>query len=226
MKAVCDIYAEAPALAADGAHVISCDEKTGIQALEREAPTLPMLPGSVEKREAEYVRHGTTCLIANFDVVTGEVITPTLSATRDEQDFAIHVRRTVAADEKGRWIFILDNLTTHLSETLVRFVAEDEGINDDLGVKGRHGILKNVESRRSFLTDRAHRISFVFTPKHCSWLNQIEIWFSILVRRALKRGSFTSVGDLCAAILAFIDYFNRVLAKPFRWTYTGKPLAA
>lgn len=227
MKGVCEIYAQAPALAVEGTHVISCDEKTSIQALERAAPTLPMLPGSIEKPEAEYVRHGTTCLIANFDVVTGEVIMPTLAATRDEQDFALHIDRTISVDEEGSWIFILDNLTTHLSETLVRLVAEDEGIDDDdLGVKGKHGILKNVESRRAFLTDRSHRISFVFTPKHCSWLNQIEIWFSILARRVLKRGSFTSVGELCVAILAFIDYFNRILAKPFRWTYTGRPLAA
>lgn len=226
VKAVCDLYAQAPALAAEGVHVISCDEKTSIQALERAAPTLPMLPGSIEKAEAEYVRHGTTCLTANFDVVTGEVIVPTLLPTRDEHDFALHICLTTSIDERGRWIFILDNLTTHVSETLVRFVAEDEGIDENsLGVKGKRGILKNVESRRAFLTDRAHRISFVFTPKHCSWLNQIEIWFSILARRVLKRGSFTSVDELCAAILAFIDYFNRLLAKPFRWTYTGRPLA-
>lgn len=226
VRAVCDIYAQAASLAAEGAHVISCDEKTSIQALERGAPTRPMLPGSVEKREFEYVRHGTTCLIANFDVVTGKVVVPTLGATRDEDDFALHIRRTISSDESGRWIFILDNLTTHVSEALVQLVVEDEGFADDLGVKGKSGIMKNVASRRAFLTNRAHRISFVFTPTHCSWLNQVEIWFSILARRVIKRGSFTSVGDLCAAILRFIDYFNGLLAKPFRWTYTGRPLAA
>lgn len=224
---VCDLYAMAPALAAAGTHVISCDEKTSIQAIERDAPMKPMQPGLVEKREFEYVRHGTTCLTANFDVATGQVIAPTLEPTRDEKDFALHLRRTVASDKDGGWIFILDNLTTHVSQALVRLVAADESITDDqLGVKGKSGILKDVASRRAFLTDRGHRIRFVYTPKHCSWLNQVEIWFSILARRVLKRGSFTSVGELCAAILAFIDHFNRVLAKPFRWTYTGRPLAA
>ena len=94
----------------------------------------------------------------------------------------------------------------------------------ELGVKGKDGILKNVESRRAFLSNADHRVRFVYTPKHCSWLNQVEIWFSILSRRALKRASFVSVDELKAALRDFIVYFNRVLAKPFRWTYTGRPL--
>jgi len=180
----------------------------------------------IERREFEYVRHGTTCLIANFDVVTGEIIAPTLGPTRDEEDFALHIRRTTAADPSGRWLFVLDNLTTHVSETLVRLVVEREGLDVDLGAKGKRGILKNVASRKAFLTDGSRRIRFVFTPKHCSWLNQVEIWFSVLARRVLKRGDFISVGALEQKILAFIAYFNRVLAKPFRWTYAGRPLAA
>lgn len=220
------MYRNAPALAADGVHVVSCDEKTSIQALERDAPTKPMQPGLIEKREFEYVRHGTTCLIANFDVVTGKVIAPTLSPTRDEDDFALHIRRTIASDDDGRWIFVLDNLTTHVSESLVRLVAEKESLDIDLGIKGKSGVLKNVESRRAFLTDPARRVRFVYTPKHCSWLNQVEIWFSVLARRVLRRGSFTSTESLCEAILDFINYFNRVLAKPYRWTYTGRALAA
>lgn len=226
IREICSIYAQAAALDAEGVHVISCDEKTSIQALERDAPTLPMQPGLVEGPEFEYVRHGTTCLIANFDVVTGEIVTPTLGPTRDEQDFATHIRRTTAADPNGRWLFVLDNLTTHISETLVRLVAEREGLDVALGVKGKCGILQNVASRKVFLTDNSRRIRFVFTPKHCSWLNQVEIWFSILARRVLKRGDFRSVDELSEKILAFIAYFNRVLAKPFRWTYAGKPLAA
>lgn len=177
------------------------------------------------------MRHGTTCLIANFNVATGKVVAPTLSPTRNEQDFASHIERTIALDNGAKWIFIADQLSTHTTESLVRVVANHEGFAEDLGEKRSrskkgHGILQNVESRRAFLTDPVRKIRFVFTPKHCSWLNQIEIWFSILVRRVLKRSSFKSTAEANAAILAFIDYFNEVLAKPFKWTYTGRTLAA
>ncbi len=208
----------------DGVHTVSVDEMTGIQALERVAPTRPMRPGRVERREFEYTRHGTQCLIGNFDVVTGEVIAPTVQATRTEEDFAGHLQRTVATDPAATWVFVCDNLTTHCSESLVRYVAEACGIGADLGKKGKSGVLKSVETRKAFLTDSGHRIRFVYVPKHTSWLNQIEIWFSILVRRVIKRGNFTSTADLREKILAFIDYFNRTMAKPFKWTYTGRPL--
>jgi transposase len=223
---VCDLYASAIELRAEGVRLVCSDEKTGIQALERAAPTKTLQPGLTERREFEYVRHGTTCLTANFEVATGEVIAPTLSPTRDEGDFARHVEQTIAIDPDARWIFIVDNLSTHTTETLVRLIAEIEHLNVDLGKKYKSGILKSVDSRRAFLTDAARRIRFVYTPKHCSWLNQIEIWFSILARRALKRASFTSTTEANDAILAFIVYFNSILAKPFRWTYTGRALAA
>jgi len=197
---------------------------TGIQALERIAPTKPMRPGWEERREFEYTRHGTQCLIGNFAVVSGEVIAPTVQATRTEADFATHIAGTVATDPEAGWIFVVDNLTTHCSETLVRYVAQACGIEEELGKKGQRGILKSVATRKKFLTDAGHRIRFVYVPKHTSWLNQIEIWFSILVRRVLRRGNFTSVTDLREKILAFIDYFNRTLAKPFKWTYKGRPL--
>lgn len=225
MSAICELYKQAPALLAAGTRVISGDEKTGIQALEVAAPTLPMKPGQVERREYEYIRHGTQCLTANFEVATGKVISPTLAATRTEQDFAEHIARTIAsADGATRWVFILDGLNTHFSESLVRLVAADEGTAIDLGTKGKTGILEDLASRRTYLEDASHRVRFAYTPKHCSWMNQVEIWFSILSRRALKRASFASIEEMNAAILAFIDYFNAVLAKPFRWTYAGRPL--
>jgi len=203
---------------------VSVDEMTGIQALERIAPTKPMKPGLVERREFEYTRHGTQCLIGNFEVTTGQLITPTVQATRTEEDFAAHIARTVATDPEAGWIFVADNLTTHCSESLVRDLAKACAISTDLGRKGKCGVLKSVATRKAFLTDESHRIRFVFVPKHTSWLNQIEIWFSILVRRVIKRGDFKSVTDLRKKILAFIDYFNQALAKPFKWTFTGRPL--
>jgi hypothetical protein len=141
-------------------------------------------------------------------VTTGQLITPTVEATRTEKDFATHIARTVATDPGAGWIFVADNLTTHCSETLVCDVAKACAISQDLGRKGKSGVLKSVASRKAFLTDESHRIRFVFVPKHTSWLNQIEIWFSILVRRVLKPGNFKSVTDLREKILAFIDYFN------------------
>jgi transposase len=224
VQTVCDCYREAAHQLELAIHTVSVDEMTGIQALERIAATMLMRAGQAELREFEYKRHGTQCLIGNFEVATGQVISPTVQATRTEADFAEHIARTVASDPDAGWIFVADNLTTHVSETLVRYVAKICGIDDELGVKGKKGILKSVATRRAFLTNRAHRIRFVYVPKHTSWLNQIEIWFSILVRRVIKRGNFTSVKDLRDKILAFIEYFNRTLAKPFKWTYTGRPL--
>jgi hypothetical protein len=221
VAAVCAVYAAAPVLETLGIHVLSTDEMTGIQALERAAPTLPMQPGKVERREFDYIRHGAQSLIANFQVATGQVVAPSLGPTRTEEDFAAHIAQTVAAD----YLFVVDNLNTHRSERLVRLVAGFEGYRGDLGVKGESGILQSMASRAAFLSDSCRWIQFISLPKHTSWLNQIEIWFSILVRRLLKRASFTSTADLQAHILAFIAYVNHH-AKPFRWTYTGRHLMA
>lgn len=224
VETVCDAYASAQDNHQVGIHTISTDEMTGIQALERLFPTKPMRSGQIEKREFEYKRHGTQTLIANFEVATGEIIAPTIGDRRTEMDFALHIARTIATDPDAEWVFVVDQLNIHMSETLVRVVAAECGIEDDLGVKGKAGILHNKASRRAFLSDPTHRVRFVFVPKHSSWLNQIEIWFSILVRRLLKRASFVSTDDLRQRILDFIAYFNRALAKPFKWTYTGRPL--
>ena len=224
MRTICKTYADAPELHEAGTHVVSVDEKTGIQALERMHPTKPTKPGLTERREFEYVRHGALCLIANFDVATGTSSSPTIGPTRTETDFAAHIARTIDTDPGAPWIFVLDQLNTHKSESLVRLVAERCGLDEALGVKGKTGILESMASRKKFLQDTRHRIRFVYTPRHASWLNQVEIWFSILARRALKRASFSSLDELRERLLAFIDYFNAVLAKPFRWTYAGKPL--
>ena len=224
VTAVCAVYQQAPTLDKQGVHVISTDEKTGIQALERAAPTLPMTPRLVERPEYEYIRHGTLCLIANFNVATGEVVTPTLGPRRTEEDFAAHIAQTIATDPKASWIFVVDQLNTHQSATLVHLVASTCRIAEDLGEKEKRGVLKSMETRAAFLSDVSHRIRFLYTPKHTSWLNQIELWFSILVRRVLKRGNFTSVEHLQERLVAFIHYFNKTMAKPFKWTYAGRPL--
>jgi putative transposase len=221
------VYRSAPERAQDGQRTLSTDELTHVQALERLAPDLPPRPGKVARREFEYKRHGTLSFMINFDVATGQVICPSNGPTRTEADFVAHVRRTVASDPTvAQWHFVLDNLDIHRSESLVRYVAEQAGITDDLGVKYVRGVLRSKASRATFLSDASHPIVFHYTPKHASWMTQVEIWLSILVRKLLRRGNFRSIDDLRAQVLAFIEYFNRTMAKPFKWTSQGKPLRA
>ena len=156
----------------------------------------------------------------------GQVITPSIGATRNEFDFANHIANTIETDPDAAWIFIVDQLNIHKSASLVRLVAACCELDLDLGVKGEEGILESMKTRAAFLSDRTHRIHFVYIPKHTSWLNQIECWFSILMRRLLKRGNFTSTDDLKQQILNFISYFNRTLAKPFLWKFEGYPEVA
>jgi len=228
VETVCQTYLEAPALYfQENTHTVSVDEMPGVQALERIARTIPMQPGQPTRIEFEYTRHGTLCLTGNWDVVLGQMIAPTIGMTRTEEDFAWHIHNTIETDPASGWVFVVDNLNTHCSESLVRYVARLEGIDQsELGKKGKFGVLKSMATRQVFLTDRRHRIRFVYLPKHTSWLNQIEIVFGIVGRRVVRRGNFTSLVALKDRLLDFIEYFNRTFAKPFRWTYTGRPVTA
>lgn len=195
-----------------------------MQALER--AITPMKAGQCERQESRYDRHGAQCLIANFEVATGKVVSPSVGDTRTEVDFAKHIKNTVNKDPEAHWIIILDQLNTHKSVSLVEFVAEACDLNIDLGEKGKSGILKNMETRATFLSDKIHRLRFFYTPKHASWLNQVEVWFSILSKRLLKRLSVKSTKDLKNKVIRFIDYYNKTMAKVFKWTYSGRSLKA
>lgn len=221
---ICTLYHEAPHRPDE--LVTSTDEMTAIQALERIAPDLPMSCGKPVAAEFEYKRHGTQTLIAAINVVTGKV-GGWVGDTRTEQDFARFIEWVIEQNPSYRiYHFVLDQLNTHKSETLVRTAARLSGLDIDLGVKGQSGILQSMETREAFLSRPGKAVVFHYTPKHASWMNQIEIWFGILARKVVKRGNFRSTKALRDRLMAFIDYFNATMAKPFKWTYQGKPLVA
>lgn len=223
---ICQAYREAIDIyQRNNIHTICIDEQTGIQALERISPDLPVRPGMPALREYEYKRHGTLCLFGNFHVPTGKILAPLIRQTRTEVDYLENLENLILSDPTAGYRIIADNLTTHCSESLVRYVATSCNIDEPLGKKGVRGVLKSVASRVAFLTDPTHRIHFLFTPRHCSWLNQIEIWFGTLRRKVTRWMTFTSLDELENAILSFIDYYNTTLAHPYNWTYEGKILA-
>lgn len=212
------MHDEAKAHYAKGIHVVSVDEKPGIQALERDGKTLPTQPNKVERREFNYIRHGTQVLTGTLHLATGKLITPTIADTRTEADFVEHIERLIQFDPYAGFVILCDQLNTHKSESLVRFIAQALGDDQVLGEKGKWGILKSMQTRQAYLSDPEHRIRFVYTPKHCSWLNSIEVWFSILGKHVLKRGNFTSIQDLTQKIQRYIAYYNKHLAKIWKWS--------
>ncbi|MDA1015467.1 MAG: transposase, partial [Planctomycetota bacterium] len=215
METVCQTYLNASDLYFQrDTHTVCVDEMTSIQALERIAPKKPVQAGTPERVEFEYLRHGTQCLTGSWDVVLGQMIEPTVSDTRTEPEFVLHISNTVSTDGSAKWVFVLDQLNTHKSESLVKYVASVEGIDEKtLGKKGKSGVLKSMATRQKFLSDPNHQVRFVFVPKHSSRLNQIEVIFGIIMRRILRRGSFKSTDELKGRLLNFIGYFNTTFAK-------------
>lgn len=224
VQLVCQAYLQSKSLwLANGIHTVCVDEMTSLQANEHRAGEKLPKPHQVGKIECQYTRHGTLSLTGSWEVVLGKMITTTIAPTRNAEDFAGHICRTVAVDPEAEWIFLLDNLNTHLGEPLVRAIAEMIGVDEsELGDKKKgKGILGSTASRRAFLSDPNHRVRFVFLPKHSSWLNQIEIIFGVIAKRVMRHGSFTSQEDLAEKLQQFIEYYNRTYAKPINWTYDG-----
>ena len=192
--------------------------------LFKESQSTCYRPVVASRREYEYIRHGTLGLFGNLHIATGQILSPLIRHTRTEEDFLENIDGLVSTDPTATWRLITDNLNTHASESMVRYVAASCELETDLGVKGRTGVLKSLASRQAFLSDQNHRIHFLYTPKHCSWLNQIEIWFGTLRRKLTRFGSFHSLDDLQDRILRFIDYYNQSMARPYRWTCDGAVL--
>jgi len=217
-QAICRLYVNAPRRYQQGRLLICCDEKTGMQILQRKYPTQPVQPGKPEKREFEYIRHGTRTLITSFCVPTGEVVWD-LGLTRTSEDFARHfapVAWHFRDFEQFDWV--ADTLNTPWSLEVCEYVAA----LSDVPFEPRR--LRTGKQRRAFLSDPTHKHVFHFTPKHGSWLNQVELWFSVRARRFLKRGDFTGPEDFERRLLAFLEEYTVRHAHPYRWTYTGQPL--
>jgi transposase len=222
---VCQTYQDAPRLLSDqNIRTVCMDEMTSLQANEKRAPGKRPSPSQCGKQECQYTRHGTVCLTGNWDVAEGQFLLPTIEETRNNEDFARHVEHLIQTNLADGWVFVVDNLNTHCGEPLVRMIAKLLGISQrKLGKAKKHGILKDMASRRAFLTDHSHKIRFVYIPKHSSWLNQIEAVFGMINRRVMRGGSFTSKQDLMNKLTRFTSYFNDQIAKPMKWTYTGRP---
>jgi transposase len=205
----------------NGHHLFSVDEKTGIQAKEMKERN-PQKSGQLRRMEFEYKRHGTTCLTGAVNVSTGKMECYQIQSTRKEEDFVKFIDKLCQGIPKtDKVTILLDQLNTHKSESLVKWVAQQIEYAGDLGKKKFKGILKNQQSRMIFLETQDHRIRFVYTPKHCSWLNPIENWFGKLQRQRLRHASFSSVKELESALIDYIHFSNEWFAKPYKWKFKG-----
>jgi len=217
-QVICQLYTKALEYYQQNRLVICCDEKTGMQVLERKSPTKPAQPGRRERREHEYIRRGTRVLINSLAVATGQLAW-TIGATRKATDFVAHLKQaSQSLPTMQRYDWIMDNLNTHWSLAVCRLVARW------CKVPFEPKALKTGAQRRAFLCDPSHRHVFHFTPKHGSWLNQAALFFGVLHRRFLARGSFHSVAEFAARLERFLQDYNTRHAHPYRWTYTGEPL--
>jgi transposase len=215
---ICQLYVGALESFEQGRLVICCDEKSGMQGLDRKAPTQPARPGQRERREHEYIRRGTRVLINSLAVATGQVAW-TLGATRKATDFVAHLKRAYQnLPRMKRYDWVVDHLNIHWSLDVCRLVARW------CKLPFEPEKLKRGVQRRAFLSDPSHHHVFHFTPKHGSWLNQAELFFGVLQRRFLARGSFSSLKDFERRLERYLKASNARHAHPYRWTYTGEPL--
>lgn len=223
IKNLCWYYVHADLLKKNcNTYIICLDEKTGIQALNHPHEGSPTSKGKLKRIEFEYKRNGTIDLLAARSVHDGKIIAHQLSETHNSIDFLNLVKSVMEKIPAGaRVVFIADQYSTHLSEDLVRWVAEKVDFKGDLGKKGKKGILKNKKSRLAFLESACFPIRFIYTPKHCSWLNQIETWFGFLQRNLLKDLSCNNVNELKCLINDYINVFNQFWAKSFNWKFNG-----
>ncbi len=221
---ICKLYLHSKELSSNGIEVVSADECCGIQAIKLTySPALAKMGGKKNLVDRnDYERNGTTGILAARFVTSGQVVSM-VQGTRTEKDFANLIEKVIDGDRSKKYIIVVDQLNTHMSESLVKKSAEYEGLDPQtLGVKGESGVMESMKTRMEFLSDPDRHLMFVYTPVHCSWMNQVEVFFSILKNRILTSiSSYASVEELEQRIKAFIAHYNEHLAKPFMWKFKG-----